>query len=134
MVWQKISISGRVQGVGFRPFVMRKASDLQLKGFVRNTATGVEIDCEGSAMQIDLLMRALHFEAPAAAHIDEIKIIEAATEWASGGLSNNSNNAEASDASKNQGFRIVPSETTVFDASPPAALPLDRAPCATCLQ
>jgi acylphosphatase len=41
-------VQGRVQGVGFRWFVHREASELELKGWVRNTEDGdVEIVVAG---------------------------------------------------------------------------------------
>jgi hydrogenase maturation protein HypF len=40
-----IHIKGRVQGVGFRPFVYKIAHELQLKGWVCNTTDGVHIRC-----------------------------------------------------------------------------------------
>ena len=40
---QKILTQGIVQGVGFRPYVYRLASDLNLKGHVRNLGNVVEI-------------------------------------------------------------------------------------------
>jgi acylphosphatase len=44
-----IRIGGRVQGVGFRYYVLRHAQALGIKGFVRNTGDGlVEVDAEGS--------------------------------------------------------------------------------------
>jgi len=42
-----IRIGGRVQGVGFRYYVLHHANDLGIKGFVRNTRDGwVEVDAE----------------------------------------------------------------------------------------
>jgi acylphosphatase len=42
-----IRIGGRVQGVGFRYYVLRHANALGIKGFVRNTSDGsVEVDAE----------------------------------------------------------------------------------------
>ncbi len=43
----KIRLSGRVQGVGFRPFVYRLAEKYGIKGYVLNNDEGVEISAEG---------------------------------------------------------------------------------------
>ena len=42
-----IKLYGRVQGVGFRPFVYRLAEKYGIKGFVLNNTEGVEISAEG---------------------------------------------------------------------------------------
>lgn len=43
-------ITGRVQGVGFRFFVLTEATRLDVRGWARNTTDGgVEIEAEGSA-------------------------------------------------------------------------------------
>ncbi|MBN1792437.1 carbamoyltransferase HypF [Candidatus Woesearchaeota archaeon] len=42
-MFHRFFIKGVVQGVGFRPYVYRKAKALGLKGFVRNTGNGVEV-------------------------------------------------------------------------------------------
>ena len=49
-------IQGRVQGVGFRWFVQRQASLLDLRGWVRNTEEGeVEVVASGPAEHLDAL-------------------------------------------------------------------------------
>ena len=59
-----ITVSGRVQGVGFRPFVYRLALRFGLVGSVSNRAGQVEILAEGAANQIDRFVAALWEEAP----------------------------------------------------------------------
>lgn len=54
------SVLGRVQGVGFRWFVMREASRLQLTGWVANESDGsVHVVAEGPPDRLDLLEGAL---------------------------------------------------------------------------
>ena len=49
-------IRGRVQGVGFRWFVHREASELGLRGWVRNTESGdVEVVAAGDPADLDEL-------------------------------------------------------------------------------
>ena len=55
---RRVRVEGVVQGVGFRPFVHRLASELQLGGFVRNDARGVEVEVEGPADAVERVPRA----------------------------------------------------------------------------
>ncbi|MBU1223848.1 MAG: carbamoyltransferase HypF [Gammaproteobacteria bacterium] len=61
---QRITISGRVQGVGFRPFVYRLAHQHQIKGWVRNVNGAVEIHAEGRPAQLLRFSDALLSKAP----------------------------------------------------------------------
>lgn len=80
----RIRVSGVVQGVGFRPFVWRLAQELDLSGWVRNDAAGVEIAAEGAAAQLSSLLARLEREAPPRARIDSVRSWAAQPEGSSG--------------------------------------------------
>jgi hydrogenase maturation protein HypF len=61
---RRITLSGRVQGVGFRPFVYRLAHDPGIAGWVRNVNGAVEIHAEGEPIQLQRFSDALLAEAP----------------------------------------------------------------------
>ena len=65
-------MTGQVQGVGFRPFVYRLAHDHKLVGFVCNDTTGVIIEGQGPAGQLDAFVRDLQAHQPPLAVIDGI--------------------------------------------------------------
>ncbi|MFO8037305.1 MAG: carbamoyltransferase HypF [Anaerolineales bacterium] len=67
-----IHIEGIVQGVGFRPFVYGLATRFGLKGWVRNTSAGVEIEVDGAPPQLRSFLEALSEDAPPLAKIDAI--------------------------------------------------------------
>jgi len=46
-------ISGKIQGVGFRPFIYRLANQYNLNGWVRNNLGQVEIQCQGDHQDLD---------------------------------------------------------------------------------
>ncbi len=71
-VRQRLSVNGRVQGVGFRPFVYRVATQLQLAGLVGNNSHGAFIEVEGPAERIEEFVRRLQAELPPIARISEI--------------------------------------------------------------
>jgi acylphosphatase len=54
-------VRGRVQGVGFRDFVQRRAIEIGVRGYVRNLSDGsVEVVAAGSARQLAELAGYLH--------------------------------------------------------------------------
>lgn len=60
----RVAICGTVQGVGFRPFVHRLATELGLAGWVRNDSLGVTIEIEGGAHPVDSFLRRLDSDKP----------------------------------------------------------------------
>src|SRR5690349_17250140 len=72
----RISVSGRVQGVGYRAFTVRAASDRGLVGGVRNCEDGrVELEAEGSKDKIMSLIEQLKLGPPAS------RVTEVRVEW-----------------------------------------------------
>ena len=67
-------ISGHVQGVGFRSFVLEQAQRLGLTGWVRNLNTGqVEVLAEGSRADLEVFLRYLG-RGPSSAYVKDIRV------------------------------------------------------------
>jgi hydrogenase maturation protein HypF len=109
-VRRHLVVSGLVQGVGFRPFVFRLATELGLCGSVRNTQGGVRVEVEGEAGAIDEFTRRLQFRPPEGAVVRGVD----ATDGAAVGV---------------EGFSIGPSDETGTSA---CQVPRDLAPCPEC--
>ena len=73
----EISVDGRVQGVGYRYFVKARASELNLKGFVRNSYDGrVHIEAEGERDDLEIFLETLR-KGPALARVDRMEVSKA---------------------------------------------------------
>jgi hydrogenase maturation protein HypF len=105
-------VTGTVQGVGFRPTVLRVARALELVGFVRNDANGVSIELEGTPEAVDRFLPALQSALPALAHIDDVESKECPPQG-------------------DQHFEIADSES---EGTVHTSIPVDTAPCADCLR
>ena len=110
-------VRGIVQGVGFRPFVQRAAARLSVRGWVRNDTEGVLIRAVGPPAAVSSLLRALRTEAPPAARISRIALVEPQS-------------ADASTTPAGLGFEIIASGPAGLAVS--AAVPPDLALCADC--
>jgi hydrogenase maturation protein HypF len=69
---RKWLFGGRVQGVGFRPFVYRTAQRYRVDGWVRNLAGRVEVVAQGRAESLDSFGKALLAEAPPLARPEKL--------------------------------------------------------------
>ena len=69
----KVIIRGAVQGVGFRPFVYRLATEMNLMGWVSNTAQGLFIEAEGPKHALDEFVLRLEREKPPRAFIQSLE-------------------------------------------------------------
>ncbi len=108
----RVRVTGTVQGVGFRPFVFRLASELGVGGWVRNDERGVLLEAEAAPGAVGELLDRLRGEAPSLAEVESVSVAEAAVEGA---------------ASE---FRIAESSG---GGEPQAAVSPDSATCARCL-
>lgn len=80
----KILVGGIVQGVGFRPFVYRIATELNLNGYVRNLGNVVEIILQGEDEKITNFLDKLQNELPPIAKLNNLEtkeISKSEEEW-----------------------------------------------------
>jgi acylphosphatase len=71
-----VVVSGRVQGVGFRAFVLRRAAEHRLAGWVRNRPDGdVECEAHGLPDALERFVEALR-AGPGSARVEHV-----AVEW-----------------------------------------------------
>jgi hydrogenase maturation protein HypF len=105
-------VTGVVQGVGFRPFVYRVATDLGLSGFVGNDASAVFIEVQGTTAAVAEFSHRLVNDAPPLALISEVS-------W-----------TEVTEKSEREGFHIAASRNSGAAAT---AIPADIAVCDDCV-
>lgn len=63
----RITSRGAVQGVGFRPFVYRLATEMALTGWVRNSSAGLVVEVEGAPDALRRFEQRVEAERPKAA-------------------------------------------------------------------
>lgn len=72
MVHYEIKVTGRVQGVGFRYFVLKRAVELSITGWVKNTNDGgVLVMAQGDSADIETFLDYLAL-GPALARVTHI--------------------------------------------------------------
>lgn len=106
----KIIVRGRVQGVGFRPFVANLAKKYELNGTVQNNLDGVYIVLQGE--KVASFLADLQQKAPRLCRIDEVEV-------------------ETTTSASFASFSIIPSEEHGFSR---LVIPVDAAVCPDCLQ
>jgi hydrogenase maturation protein HypF len=114
---RRVTVRGIVQGVGFRPFVWRRATRLGLSGWVENDAAGVTLEVEGSPDAVGLFLDGLAAAPPPLAAIGTLVATDVPPE------------AAARDAIAAPRFEIR--ETAAARGSD-TDVPSDVAPCAAC--
>jgi hydrogenase maturation protein HypF len=112
-VRQRFTVTGVVQGVGFRPFIHRIATELGLAGFVGNDSGAVFLEVQGPGTRIDEFRRRLRAELPPLASISAVSVVDV-----------------DADGLCDSGFRIVESQPVAGATTP---IPPDIAVCDDCL-
>ncbi len=69
----KLALRGAVQGVGFRPFIFRLASELNLAGWVNNSSQGVFIEVEGPRTVLEKFLLRLETEKPSRSFVQSLE-------------------------------------------------------------
>lgn len=106
-----LTITGTVQGVGFRPFLYRLAKTYQLTGSVTNQTDGACLHIEGEHDQVEGFIHHIKPLAPVLAHIEQILIKDAPPQG-------------------HQDFKILPSRAKEQGMT---FIPTDVATCEDCL-
>ncbi len=107
----KISIFGIVQGVGFRPYALREAEELGIKGTVKNIGGVVEIMAQSDKQALDEYIQRLALHLPESAMIIDMEA------------------KEVPQAPVFENFRIIKSDGEI-ETTP--VLPPDIATCKSC--
>ena len=69
----KLALRGAVQGVGFRPFVHRLATELAVTGWVNNSPQGVFVEAESPRPTLEQFLRRLEAEKPPRSSIQSME-------------------------------------------------------------
>jgi len=125
-------ITGVVQGVGFRPFIYRIATEMGLRGHVRNTGSSVEVVIDRDDREF---VRRVQNQHPPLARIDQITSREMPEDGKGAGSEDRIENISGDGLEKgmgegpdNGGFRIITSVRGERDSP----IPADAAICIQC--
>ncbi|MDP3969812.1 MAG: carbamoyltransferase HypF [Nocardioides sp.] len=110
-VRRRLNVRGVVQGVGFRPFVVRLAEDLGLTGTVGNDSSSVLVEIEGDPRAVDEFTKRVAQDAPALAQVVAVTAVDLQPVGS-------------------VGFSIVPSAKVLGERT---LVPPDVATCEACL-
>lgn len=73
---RRYQIRGIVQGVGFRPFVLRTAERHALGGWIRNDSDGVLLEVQGRSEALEEFIVEVRTRAPVLARVESVALLE----------------------------------------------------------
>lgn len=119
VIFYQITITGLVQGVGFRPFIKNLSNSLSVSGTVKNINGAVFVNLQCSDSKLDEWLELLARTKPSSADIEQIDI----------------QHLEIDSADRRTGFEILPSDDLGGEnARLTFQIPKDIAPCDQCIQ
>ncbi|MBU4223066.1 MAG: carbamoyltransferase HypF [Euryarchaeota archaeon] len=71
----RVTVTGVVQGVGFRPFIYREARKNSIKGYIKNSGNSVELMVQGDERDIDKFLDAVRTRPPPLSKIADINAV-----------------------------------------------------------
>jgi hydrogenase maturation protein HypF len=120
---RRLVITGVVQGVGFRPFVYRLATEMDLSGSVTNASSAVVVEVSGTPDVLDRFQQRLVGEAP------PLALIESVTAEPVGGTATTGRDHGGGGTSSTARFVIAES---LGGSAETISVPADTSACAAC--
>src|SRR5437016_4352472 len=71
---RRVLVQGAVQGVGFRPFIYRLATEAGIRGWVINSAQGVMIEAEATGTQLEHFISQIDLQKPPHSFIQHLSV------------------------------------------------------------
>ncbi|HEV3511678.1 MAG TPA: carbamoyltransferase HypF [Candidatus Sulfotelmatobacter sp.] len=105
----RLTLRGAVQGVGFRPFVYRLATEMSLSGWVLNSSSGLVVEVEGPPERLMQFERRLESERPKVSVVTSRESEWIAAEGSSGF------EIHASDSDSGKSVNVLPDLATCAD-------------------
>ncbi|RZD17581.1 MAG: carbamoyltransferase HypF [Candidatus Acididesulfobacter diazotrophicus] len=124
-----ISITGIVQGVGFRPFVYRLSQKYSINGYIINDISGVKIEAEADEEKLNYFINEIKFNKPPLSVIYDINYIYETPLGYSGfviGESKNSADSDINASVKVKKAAVSPDIATCDDCLSELLNPADR--------
>lgn len=108
----KVIVKGRVQGVGFRPFIFGIAKKYDIVGTVQNNMDGVRIFAEGKKENVEAFIQEIKENPPRLSRIDEVSV----------------------EPTERKGFSTFEIIESSREGKSSLVIPIDSATCPECLE
>src|ERR1700728_2693157 len=116
----RVTLRGAVQGVGFRPFVYRLATEMSLTGWVLNSSSGLTVEVEGPPEALRRFEERIESERPKASVVNVHESVWLAAEGAT------RFEIHASDADTGKSVNVLPDLATCPDCRAELSDPTNR--------